>query len=155
MAFPYMLLALAIVAAFGPGFLNALFAIALVNVPFFAITVRGATISLVKREFILAARLGGASHFDVLSRELLPNILPFIVVTISTTAGWMILETAGLSFLGLGAQPPTADLGLMLGEGRKILFTAIHAQVRQDQRRGWLSITLQQNYFNKGMPSPL
>ena len=126
MAFPYMLLALAIVAAFGPGLLNALFAIAIVNVPFFARTVRGATISLVKREFILASRLGGASHFDVLSRELLPNIMPVIVVTISTTAGWMILETAGLSFLGLGAQPPTADLGSMLGEGRKLLFTAPH-----------------------------
>ena len=62
----------------------------------------------------------------MLSRELLPNILSVIVVTISTTAGWMILETAGLSFLGLGAQPPTADLGSMLGEGRKLLFTAPH-----------------------------
>ena len=119
-----MLLALAIVAAFGLGLLNALFAIAIVNVPFFARTVRGATISLVKREFISAARLGGASHFDVLSRELLPNILPVIVVTISTTTGWMILETVGLSFSGLGAQPPTVDLGSMLGEGRKLLFTA-------------------------------
>ena len=126
MAFPYMLLALAIVAAFGPGLLNALFAIAIVNVPFFARTVRGATISLVQQEFVLAARIGGASHFGVLGRELLPNILPVIVVTISTTAGWMILETAGLSFLGLGAQPPTADLGSMLGEGRKLLFTAPH-----------------------------
>ena len=115
-AIPNMLLALAIVAAFGPGLLCALFAIALVNVPFFARTVRGATTSFVKREFILAARLGGASHFDVLSRELLPNILPVIVVTISTTAGWMILETSGLSFSGLGAQPPTADLGSNLGE---------------------------------------
>ena len=64
----------------------------------------------------MAARLGGASHFDVLSRELLPNILPVIVVTISTTAGWIILDTAGLSFLGLGAKAPAADLGSMLGE---------------------------------------
>ncbi len=79
-----------------------------------------------KTRIYLGRRLGGASHFDVLSRELLPNILPVIVVTISTTAGWMILETAGLSFLGLGAQPPTADLGSMLGEGRKLLFTAPH-----------------------------
>lgn len=126
MAFPYMLLALAIVAAFGPGLLNALLAIAIVNVPFFARTIRGATVSLARREFVLAARLGGASHAEVLWRELLPNILPVIVVTISTTAGWMILETAGLSFLGLGAQPPTADLGSMLGEGRKLLFTAPH-----------------------------
>ena len=62
----------------------------------------------------------------MLSRELLPNILPVIVVTISTTAGWMILKTEGLGFSGLGAQPPTADLGSMLGEGRKLLFTAPH-----------------------------
>ena len=81
---------------------------------------------MVKREFILAARLEGPSHYDVLSRELLPNILPVIVVTISTTAGWMILETEGLGFSGLGAQPPTMDLGSMLGEGRKLLFTAPH-----------------------------
>ncbi len=126
MAFPYMLLALAIVAAFGPGLLNALLAIAIVNVPFFARTVRGATLSLARREFVLAARLGGASHAETLWRELLPNVLPVVVVTVSTTAGWMILETAGLSFLGLGAQPPTADLGSMLGEGRKLLFTAPH-----------------------------
>ena len=76
MAFPYMLLALAIMAPFGPGHLNALFAIAIVNVPFFARTVQGATISLVQREFVLAARLGGASHLGVLWRELLLNILP-------------------------------------------------------------------------------
>ena len=74
----------------------------------------------------MAARTSGAGHLDILFRELLPNVLPVIVVTISTTAGWMILETAGLSFLGLGAQPPTADLGSMLGEGRKVLFTAPH-----------------------------
>ena len=125
-AFPYLLLALAIVAAFGPGLLNALMAIAIVNIPFFARTVRGTTITLTNREFVMAARTSGAGHLDILFRELLPNVLPVIVVTISTTAGWMILETAGLSFLGLGAQPPTADLGSMLGEGRKVLFTAPH-----------------------------
>ena len=56
-------------------------------------------------------------------------MLPVIVITMSTTVGWMILETAGLSFLGLGAQPPQADLGSMLGEGRKILFTAPHVSI--------------------------
>ena len=66
MAFLYMLLELAVVAAFGPGLLNALFAIAIVNVPFFARTVQGATISLVQREFVLAARHGGASHLGIL-----------------------------------------------------------------------------------------
>lgn len=126
MAFPYMLLALAIVAALGPGLLNALLAIAIVNIPFFARAVRGATVSLAQREFIDAARLCGSSNTHILVSELFPNVLPVVVVTISTTIGWMILETAGLSFLGLGAQPPQADLGSMLGEGRKVLFTAPH-----------------------------
>ena len=126
MAFPYMLLALAIVAALGPGLLNALLAISIVNIPFFARSVRGATVSLARREFIDAARLCGSSNLDILFSELLPNVLPVVIITVSTTIGWMILETAGLSFLGLGAQPPQADLGSMLGEGRKVLFTAPH-----------------------------
>ena len=65
----------------------------------------------------------------ILFTEVLPNVLPVIIITMSTTIGWMILETAGLSFLGLGAQPPQADLGSMLGEGRKILFTAPHVSI--------------------------
>jgi peptide/nickel transport system permease protein len=129
MAFPYILLALAIVAVLGPGLLNALYAIAVVNIPFFARNIRGITLGLSRREFVDAARLSGASHAEILFREVLPNVLPTIVVTMSTTVGWMILETAGLSFLGLGAQPPQADLGSMLGEGRKLLFTAPHVSV--------------------------
>ncbi len=129
MAFPYILLALAIVAALGPGLLNALFAIAIVNIPFFARNIRGVTLGLAKREFIDAARLSGKSDLSILLTEVLPNVLPVIVITVSTTVGWMILETAGLSFLGLGAQPPDADLGSMLGEGRKLLITAPHVSV--------------------------
>jgi peptide/nickel transport system permease protein len=129
MAFPYILLALAIVAALGPGLLNALFAIAIVNIPFFARNIRGVTLGLAKREFIDAARLSGKSNISILLTEVLPNVLPVIVITVSTTVGWMILETAGLSFLGLGAQPPDADLGSMLGEGRKLLITAPHVSV--------------------------
>ncbi len=129
MAFPYILLALGIVAVLGPGLLNALYAIAIVNIPFFARTIRGLTLGLSRREFVDAARLSGASHPAVLFGEVLPNVLPTIVVTMSTTVGWMILETAGLSFLGLGAQPPQADLGSMLGEGRKLLFNAPHVSV--------------------------
>lgn len=126
MAFPYLLLALAIVAALGPGLMNALFAIAIVNVPFFARAVRGATVGIAAREYVDAARLTGQSTPRILFGEVLPNVAPIIVITISTTVGWMILETAGLSFLGLGAQPPQADLGSMLGEGRKVLLTAAH-----------------------------
>lgn len=129
MGFPYILLALAIVAVLGPGLMNALYAIAIVNIPFFARTVRGVTVGLTRRDFIDAARLAGKGHMSILLTELLPNVLPTIVVTMSTTLGWMILETAGLSFLGLGAQPPAADLGSMLGEGRKLLFTAPHVSV--------------------------
>src|SRR5690606_32671567 len=116
MAFPYILLALAIVAVLGPGLINALYAIALVNIPFFARNIRGVTVSIRHREFVDAARLSGKGHAAVLFTEVLPNVLPVIVITMSTTVGWMILETAGLSFLGLGAQPPTSDLGSMLGQ---------------------------------------
>ncbi len=129
MAFPYILLALAIVAVLGPGLLNALYAIAIVNIPFFARNIRGITLGLAHREFVDAARLSGKSGPAILFGEILPNVLPIIVITMSTTIGWMILETAGLSFLGLGAQPPQADLGSMLGDGRKILFTAPHVSI--------------------------
>ncbi|UUP17338.1 dipeptide/oligopeptide/nickel ABC transporter permease/ATP-binding protein [Nitratireductor thuwali] len=129
MAFPYILLALAIVAVLGPGLLNALYAIAVVNIPFFARNIRGVTLSLARREFVDAAKLSGKGHIRILLSEVLPNVLPVIVITMSTTVGWMILETAGLSFLGLGAQPPQADLGSMLGEGRKVLFNAPHVSI--------------------------
>jgi len=126
MAFPYMLLALAIVAVLGAGLFNALIAISIVNIPFFARNVRGATVGLVRLEYVEAARISGKNDVEILAGELLPNVLPVIFITISTTVGWMILETAGLSFLGLGAQPPTADLGSMLGEGRKSILVAPH-----------------------------
>jgi len=129
MAFPYILLALAIVAALGPGLMNALYAIAVVNIPFFARNIRGVTLGLAHREFVDAARLSGKGDLSILMTEVLPNVLPVIVITMATTVGWMILETAGLSFLGLGAQPPQADLGSMLGEGRRQLFTSPHVSI--------------------------
>ncbi len=129
MAFPYILLAIAIVAALGPGLLNALYAIAIVNIPFFARNIRGVTVSIRNREFVDAARLSGKGDVAILFTEVLPNVLPVIVITMSTTVGWMILETAGLSFLGLGAQPPTSDLGSMLGQARAQIFTAPHASI--------------------------
>ncbi|TNF91752.1 MAG: dipeptide/oligopeptide/nickel ABC transporter permease/ATP-binding protein [Gammaproteobacteria bacterium] len=129
MAFPYILLALAIVAVLGPGLLNALYAVAIVNIPFFARNIRGATVAIAHREFVDAARLAGMNNVRIILREILPNVVPVIVIAMSTTVGWMILETAGLSFLGLGSQPPQADLGSMLGEGRKLLINAPHASI--------------------------
>lgn len=124
MAFPYLLLALAIIAVLGPGLTNALLAIAVVNIPFFARAVRGQALAIKSMDYIDAARLSGFSDFRIIAGELLPNVLPVIIVTMSTTLSWMILETAGLSFLGLGAQPPHADLGSMLGDGRSMIYTA-------------------------------
>lgn len=129
MAFPYVLLALAIVASLGPGLRNALIAVAAVNVPFFARNIRGVTVSLARREFIDAAKLAGMGHTRIILTEILPNVLPIIVIAMSTTIGWMILETAGLSFLGLGSQEPQADLGSMLKFARESLYTDPNASV--------------------------
>ncbi|PRX37922.1 peptide/nickel transport system permease protein [Meinhardsimonia xiamenensis] len=129
MGFPYVLLALAIVAALGPGLVNALIAVAAVNVPFFARNIRGVTVALAGREFVDAARLSGMGNLRIMAVEILPNVLPVIVIALTTTTGWMILETAGLSFLGLGSQPPQADLGSMLGEARAALISHPHVAV--------------------------
>ncbi|TMV90096.1 dipeptide/oligopeptide/nickel ABC transporter permease/ATP-binding protein [Thioclava sp. BHET1] len=129
MAFPYILLALAIVAALGPGLVNALIAVSVVNIPFFARNIRGITVGLAHKEFVDAAKLAGMSNARIILSEILPNVVPVIVIAMSTTIGWMILETAGLSFLGLGSQPPQADLGSMLGEARSALITNPHTSV--------------------------
>ena len=129
MAFPYILLALAIVAALGPGLFNALIAVAIVNIPFFARNIRGVTVGITHKEFIDAARLSGMTDTRIIITEVLPNVFPVIVIAMSTTVGWIILETAGLSFLGLGSQPPQADLGSMLGEARAALITSPYTSV--------------------------
>lgn len=129
MAFPYILLALAIVAALGPGLFNALIAVAAVNVPFFARNIRGITVGIAHKEFVDAARLAGMSNARIILTEILPNVIPVIIIAMSTTIGWMILETAGLSFLGLGSQPPQADLGSMLGEARSALISNPHTSI--------------------------
>ncbi|MGB5831430.1 MAG: dipeptide/oligopeptide/nickel ABC transporter permease/ATP-binding protein [Thiohalocapsa sp.] len=123
MAFPYLLLALAIVAALGPGLTNAMIAIAVANVPFFARAVRGAALDIRHQDYVAAARLSGHGEALILGAEVLPNLVPTLLLLMTTTMGWMVLETAGLSFLGLGAQPPRVDLGSMLGEGREFLTT--------------------------------
>jgi peptide/nickel transport system permease protein len=129
MAFPYLLFALALVAFLGPGLFKAMIAIAVVNVPFFARAVRGATLSVASSEYVKAASILGLSRLRVLAEEVVPNVTFTILVTASTTVGWMITETAGLSFLGLGAQPPTADWGTMLGDGRNVLSLAPHVTI--------------------------
>ena len=126
MAFPYVLLAIALVAALGPGLLNALIAIAIVNISFYARGVRAATLVVRQLPYIEAARSLGASDFRVLTREVIPTIAPPLLVFVTLNLGALVVETAGLSFIGLGAQPPTADWGTMLADGRQFMMTAPH-----------------------------
>jgi peptide/nickel transport system permease protein len=126
MAFPYVLLAIALVAALGPGLLNALIAIAIVNISFYARGVRAAVLVVRRSAFIEASRAIGASDVRILLQEVLPNIAPPLLVFLTLNVGALIVETAGLSFIGLGAQPPTADLGTMLADGRQFMMTAPH-----------------------------
>jgi peptide/nickel transport system permease protein len=126
MAFPYVLLAIALVAALGPGLLNALIAIAVVNISFYARGVRAATLVVRRMAFIEAARALGASDRRVLIREVIPSIAAPLLVFVTLNVGTLIVETAGLSFIGLGAQPPTADWGTMLADGRQFMMTSPH-----------------------------
>jgi peptide/nickel transport system permease protein len=121
LAFPYILLAIALVAALGPGLTNAMIAIAIANVSFYARNVRGNVLTVRNQPFVEAARSAGAPHRWILIRHILPNTFAPILILLSLNIGWMITETAGLSFLGLGAQPPTADWGSMLADGRQFI----------------------------------
>jgi peptide/nickel transport system permease protein len=126
LAFPYILLAIALVAALGPGLTNAMIAIAIANVSFYARNVRGSVLALRNQPFVEAARSAGAAHRWILARHILPNTFAPILILLSLNIGWMITETAGLSFLGLGAQPPTADWGSMLADGRQFITVNYH-----------------------------
>ncbi len=126
MAFPYVLLAIALVAALGPGLLNALIAIAVVNISFYARGVRAAVLVVRQMAFIEAARALGARDVRIVLKEVLPSVAPPLLVFVTLNIGALIVETAGLSFIGLGAQPPTADWGTMLADGRQFMMTAPH-----------------------------
>lgn len=126
LAFPYVLLAIALVAALGPGLFNAMIAIAVVNIAFYARNIRGSVLSIRNQGYVDAARASGGSNSHILIRHVLPNVVAPLLVLISMNVGWMITETAGLSFLGLGAQPPQADWGSMLADGRDFITVAYH-----------------------------
>jgi len=126
MAFPYILLAIAIVAGLGPGLRNAMIAVAVVGFPLYARLVRGLVLSLREREFVEAARALGGRDRRILVRHLLPHLISPVVVAFSLDVGAKILATAGLSFLGLGTQPPTADWGSMLATARQFVVLRPH-----------------------------
>jgi peptide/nickel transport system permease protein len=126
LAFPTILLAIAIVAGLGPSNLNAIIAGTLVGFPFYARLVMGSALSLREREFVVAARGLGASLGRIVCRHLFPNTVETVLVGAAVDVGAKIVVMASLSFLGLGTQPPTPDWGTMLASGREFVTSAPH-----------------------------
>ncbi len=122
LSFPALLMALMIVTALGASTAHALLAIGVANAPGIARIVRSQTLAVKHEEFVLAARAQGDSQAYVMFGEILPNLLPPIVIEATIRIGFAILAGASLSFLGLGVQPPTADWGLMIREARQHIF---------------------------------
>jgi peptide/nickel transport system permease protein len=121
LAFPSILLAIAIVAARGPGLNNTILAISVVNIPIYARIARSTTLSIKEQDYIMAATCIGARSSRLILRHVLPNSLSPIIVQGTLSIATAILDAAGLGFLGLGAQPPTPEWGAMLADGYKYL----------------------------------
>jgi peptide/nickel transport system permease protein len=126
LAFPSLLLAIVIVSILGPGIENALLAIGIVSIPAYARVTRSAVLSTRQMEFVEASRALGGNQSYILFGRILPNSLTPLIVTATLGIGTAILDAAALSFLGLGAQPPTPEWGTMLSAERNQVFTAPH-----------------------------
>jgi len=124
LAFPAILLAMLIVAIAGKGTLTSVAAIALVYTPIFARVVRGPALSLKQRDFVDAARTFGSSQWFILTRHLLLNLVAPLTVQVTLALAWALLTEAGLSFLGLGTQPPAPSLGVMLSDSKNLMTQA-------------------------------
>jgi peptide/nickel transport system permease protein/nickel transport system permease protein len=121
LAFPSLILALALVGVMGPGLPNVVLAMALSQWAWYARMIRGMVLSLKERNYVLAAKVAGTSQSMIIAKHVLPNILPQIAVLATLDVGWVILHIAGMSFLGLGIQPPTPEWGAMINDGRQFL----------------------------------
>jgi ABC-type dipeptide/oligopeptide/nickel transport system permease subunit len=126
MAFPSLLLAIAIVTMLGPGLINALLAIGIVSIPSYARVVRASVLSVREMDYISASKAIGGNTISILFRHVLPNALTPLIIQGTLGIATAILDAAALSFLGLGAQPPTPEWGSMLGAERNQVFTAPH-----------------------------
>lgn len=126
LAFPALILAIAIVSFAGPSLENALLAIAIVSIPVYARLARANVLSIKEMEFVTASRAVGASHKRILFIQIMPNALTSLIVQGTLDVGSVVLTAAALSFIGLGAQPPTPEWGAILSEGRNYVFTSPH-----------------------------
>lgn len=124
LAFPWLLLAIGIMAVLGPGINNVAIAVAIVYIPAFARIVRGSVLSIKEKEYIEAARAMGQPDYRIIVRHVLANAWAPIIVLATLSIGQAIIYAAGLSFIGLGTQPPNADWGVMLSSGREYLRDA-------------------------------
>lgn len=124
LAFPGLLLALAIIAVLGPSLFNVMIAVGIGNVPVYIRVTRASTLSVRERDYITAARTIGCRGIRIILRYVLPNVIPPILVLATLGVAGAILTAAGLSFIGLGAQPPTPEWGAMLTQGRQYLQRA-------------------------------
>jgi peptide/nickel transport system permease protein len=122
LAFPSLLLAIAIVASLGPSLINALIAIAIPWWPWYTRLMRSQVISVKEMQFVESARAIGASRWRIMFRHILPNCLSPIIVQATVDMGFIILAIASLGFLGLGTQPPAADWGVMVSDGREFFM---------------------------------
>jgi peptide/nickel transport system permease protein len=123
-SFPFIVLAIAIMGVLGPNLTNAMIAIGIVYLPRFARIVRGPTLAVMQEDYITACRAIGAPHVRTMVRHVLPNVLSPLIVQTALAFSTAILNEAALSFLGLGAQPPTPSWGSMLQTGRKFMVRA-------------------------------
>jgi peptide/nickel transport system permease protein len=126
LAFPALILAIAIVTMLGPGLINALIAISIVTIPTYARVIRSSVLSVKAQDFVTADYSVGVPPMRILFRDVLPNAINPLIVAATLGIGTAIIEVAALSFLGLGAQPPTPEWGLMVSSERNQIFTAPH-----------------------------
>ncbi|MCC5468509.1 nickel transporter permease [Pelosinus baikalensis] len=124
LAFPGIIFAIAIAGVLGPSSTNAIIALFVVNWAKYARVSRGLAISIRNKDYIKAAQIGGAKQYQIILKYVLPNIIPSLIVMATLDIGTMLLEISSLSFLGLGAQPPTPEWGYMINEGRAYIQTA-------------------------------
>ena len=126
LSFPSLILAIAIVTVLGTGLVNAMLAIGIVSIPIYARVMRASVLSVRETDFVTASRALGESSGGILTRRILPNALTPLIVQGTLGIGGAILEVAALSFVGLGAQPPTAEWGFMIASDRNLFFSAPH-----------------------------
>jgi peptide/nickel transport system permease protein len=123
MAFPLFILAMGLVAALGNTVENIIYATAIINLPLYTRVVRSEVLTRREAGFIEAARLAGNGDIRIMAAHLFPNVLPVMMVHVSLNMGWAILNAAGLSFIGLGVRPPTAEWGIMVAEGATYIIS--------------------------------